>query len=98
MAPRRPGYEGRSLLDALLGEPLARKPVYAELLPTPSWNHRWRALISGGKKLIEKLSDNTTEVFDLRSDPTEQKNLAAQDTELQPLKKTLASFLAAEGF
>ena len=32
-APRPPTLHGRSLLGAILGEPLAAEPVYAEMLP-----------------------------------------------------------------
>ena len=59
-APRPPTLHGRSLLGAMLGEPLDAAPVYAELLPATSWNHHWRALVDGNWKLIEKLSENTS--------------------------------------
>src|SRR5262249_45210894 len=40
-----PTFRGHSLLPALLGEKTAPRPVVAELLPAPSWNHLWRAII-----------------------------------------------------
>jgi arylsulfatase A-like enzyme len=96
-APRPPSFHGRSLLGAMLGEPLAPRPVFAELLPTPSWNHHWRAIIEGGFKLIAKLSENTIELYDLEHDPTEQKNLAGSDGDrAASLQRALSAFLAGE--
>src|SRR5262249_35521686 len=71
-------FEGRSLVPALLGQPLAPAPAYAQLLPAPSWNHDHKAMISadGRTKVIYRISDNLYELYDLASDPTEQKNLA----------------------
>jgi arylsulfatase A-like enzyme len=92
-AKRPPNFHGRSLLGALLGEKLAPQPVYAELLPTPSWNHLWRAIIEGNLKLIHKLSENMTELYDLAQDPTEQKNLAGSDDRAGRLQRSLRTFL-----
>lgn len=92
-APRPPSFHGRSLLPAMLGEPLAPQPVYAELLPSPSWNHLWRAIIEGDHKLIHKLSENMTEVYDLSKDPTEQTNLAGSDEQTAKLQQALRSFM-----
>jgi arylsulfatase A-like enzyme len=94
-APRPPSFHGRSLLPAMLGEKLAPQPVYAELLPSPSWNHLWRAIIEGDHKLIHKLSENMTEVYDLAQDPTEQKNLAGADEHTAKLQQSLRAFLSA---
>jgi arylsulfatase A-like enzyme len=76
-APRPPSMQGHSLLPVLLGEPQTPEKIYAELLPAPAWNHNWRALVDGNWKLIDKLSENTVELYDLSQDPTEQRNLAA---------------------
>ncbi len=81
-ARRPPSMHGRSLLGAMLGEPPPRERVYAELLPAPSWNHHWRAIVDGTWKLIDKLSENTIELYDLAKDPTEQHNVAAANQEL----------------
>jgi arylsulfatase A-like enzyme len=95
-AKRPASFHGRSLLDAMLGEPLAPAPVYAELLPTPSWNHAWRAIMEGDVKLIQKLSENTSELYDLKKDPTEQKNLVGSDGRAAQMQRSLSSFLARE--
>jgi arylsulfatase A-like enzyme len=96
-AERPKSFHGRSLLPAMLGEKLVPQTVYAELLPTPSWNHLWRAIIEGDQKLIHKLSENMTEVYDLSQDPTEQKNLAGQDDRTARLQKALRTFLSGPG-
>jgi arylsulfatase A-like enzyme len=95
--PRPPSMHGRSLLPALLGEPLPPERVYAEMLPATSWNHHWRALVDGSWKLIEKLSENTIELYDLSKDPTEQRNLASENTdEVTRLGRELKALLAGE--
>ncbi|HEY1586482.1 MAG TPA: sulfatase-like hydrolase/transferase, partial [Polyangia bacterium] len=96
-APRPPTMHGRSLLGAILGEPLRPELVYAEMLPATSWNHHWRALVDGSWKLIEKLSENTTELYDLSTDPTEQHNLAGtKPNEATRLDRELKALLAGE--
>jgi arylsulfatase A-like enzyme len=80
-APRPESFHGRSLLPALLGEPLEPRAIYAELLPDPTWIHLWRCIIDGDWKLLQKLSENMTELYDLKNDPTEQKNLATSEGE-----------------
>jgi arylsulfatase A-like enzyme len=95
--PRPPSFHGRSLLGALLGEKLPPALVYAELLPATSWNHHWRALVDGGYKLIDKLSENTVELYDLASDPTEQRNLAdKKKDEVARLQRAVKTVLAGE--
>jgi hypothetical protein len=71
----RPVFEGRSLKPALKGEALPPRPVPAELLPAPSWNHHARALIDGQWKVIYKISDGLWELYDLQADPHEKRNL-----------------------
>ncbi len=74
-----PSMQGRSLVPAMQGETMSERPVFAELLPAPSWDHKWRVAISGNYKLIEKQSEGSMELYDLAHDPTEQKNLAEQE-------------------
>jgi arylsulfatase A-like enzyme len=96
-APRPSTMHGRSLLGAVLGEPLRPELVYAEMLPATSWNHHWRALVDGNWKLIQKLSENTIELYDLSTDPTEQHNLAGEKPdEAARLGRELKALLAGE--
>ena len=96
-APRPPTMHGRSLLGALLGEPPKKELIYSEMLPATSWNHFWRALVDGNWKLIQKLSENGTELYDLSSDPTEQHNLAgSKPDEAARLGRELKALLAGE--
>ena len=96
-APRPATMHGHSLLGAILGEPLRPERVYAEMLPATSWNHYWRALVDGNWKLIQKLSENTTELYDLSTDPTEQHNLASRKpAEAERLGRELKALLAGE--
>ena len=95
--PQPPTMHGRSLLDAVLGKPLPPELVYAEMLPATSWNHNWRALVDGHWKLIQKLSENTIELYDLSNDPTEQHNLAGdKGDEVTALGRELKALLAGE--
>ncbi|MBI4511148.1 MAG: sulfatase-like hydrolase/transferase [Deltaproteobacteria bacterium] len=79
MAARVPAeFQGRSLLPALLGLPLAQRPAHGELLPAPSWNHAAKMMVdeTGTKKIIYGISDNRFELYDLAADPGESKDLA----------------------
>ena len=77
--PAPPSMLGRSLVPALLGSTLPAVPVLAELLTAPSWQHKWRAVVDAGWKLIDKQSEGSLELYDLSVDPTEQKNLAESE-------------------
>ncbi|HEX2572910.1 MAG TPA: sulfatase-like hydrolase/transferase [Polyangia bacterium] len=90
-----PSFRGRSLLGAVLGEPLTPEPVFAELLPAPSWNHAWRAYIEGDRKLLYKISENSLEMYDLKSDMREQTNLSQREpAAAQTFKEALLRYMA----
>jgi arylsulfatase A-like enzyme len=74
VAPRA-AFSGRSLAPALRGADLPPRPVVAELLPAPSWDHSARALIDGNWKIVNRASDNLWELYDLARDPREKRNL-----------------------
>jgi arylsulfatase A-like enzyme/Flp pilus assembly protein TadD len=79
--PPLAGPEGTSFAPALRGEPMAvREPVYSEAhLPLRAYG--WsdlRALHSGERKFIEAPEP---ELYDLRADPAETRNLAATHAE-----------------
>jgi arylsulfatase A-like enzyme len=76
-APIPEGFQGRSLVPALRGEPLAPRPAYAELIPYPNWKHEARAVVSpdGRWKLFDRISDGKKELYDLVADPEERTDL-----------------------
>jgi arylsulfatase A-like enzyme len=78
-APPGPRMEGRSLVPALLGEPLPPVPVFGELMTAPSWQHKWRSIRMNGYKLLDKQSEGSMELYDVVHDPTEQHDLADSD-------------------
>jgi len=76
---------GRSALGRVLGGPaLEPRPIFAQLLPSPNWNHKWMAMVSGdGRyKLIYRMSDSAFELYDLGKDRTEENNLATAQPEI----------------
>ncbi|HUH01802.1 MAG TPA: sulfatase-like hydrolase/transferase [Kofleriaceae bacterium] len=79
-----PRFMGRSLVPAMLGEPLEPRPQFAELMPAPSWNHAARAVITadGKYKAIHVSSERRWEIYDLAKDPDERTNLAGKDKTL----------------
>jgi arylsulfatase A-like enzyme len=69
---------GRSLLPLLEGQPRAAGPIFSELLPATAWPHHAVMMVDGDHKVIHRVSDRRWELYDLRADPTEQKNLAEE--------------------
>ncbi len=68
---------GRSLWPLLRGEPMAEVPIYMETLHTTVYDQK--AVRYQGWKLVYGLLDGQVELYDLRSDPREQHNLAGQE-------------------
>ena len=78
-APPPAAFRGRSLLPFVEGRTRPARPLFAELLPATAWPHHAAMMVDGDKKLIHRISDRRWELFDLRVDPGEKKNLAAAD-------------------
>jgi arylsulfatase A-like enzyme len=94
-SPAPASFEGRSLLPALLGEKIADRPAYAELLPAPAWTHSARAVLDGRQKLLYKITENSLELYDLVDDPGEQHNLALRDAAgAAALKREIEAMMA----
>jgi arylsulfatase A-like enzyme len=93
------GFVGRSLVPLLEGKPLPPRPVHAELLPAPEWNHDAKMLVDGdGKtKVIYRISDNLFEVYDLGGDGDEQKNLVETHKDVaRRMKAAITTWMESE--
>jgi arylsulfatase A-like enzyme len=75
-APIPAGFRGHSLLPRIRGGARTVRPIFAELLPATAWPHHAEMMIDGDRKLIHRVSDRRYELYDLKSDPGEKKNLA----------------------
>ncbi len=90
---------GRSLLARIFGQRLPRRPVFAQLLPAPSWNHKWMAMVTpdGAYKLIYRMSDRTFELYNLKADPQETRNIYAVQPKLaEKLRQQLARWIEVD--
>jgi arylsulfatase A-like enzyme len=74
------GLPGTSLLPEMLGEDVPQRPIVADL-PADNINTRRRVLIDDGYKLVAHGQDVRFEMYDVREDPGETKNLIRQDKE-----------------
>jgi arylsulfatase A-like enzyme len=95
-APIPPAMRGRSLLARLEGGPPAPHTVFGELLPATAWPHHAAMMVDGGHKIIHRISDRRWELYDLRRDPGEKKNLADDPGSRQTFETLRAKLLAFE--
>jgi choline-sulfatase len=86
-----PELPGKSLLPELTGRepPKSREPIYLELTED-SHNPPRRAVIRGDHKLIWSGSGDKFQLFDLKQDPGEEKDLAKADPDA--LKDMVAAY------
>jgi arylsulfatase A-like enzyme len=70
-----PYFRGRSLLPRIDGKPLAPRPVFAELLPANAWPRHEVMVVDRGRKLTHRITDRRYDLYDLRADPRQQRNL-----------------------
>src|SRR5262249_50825081 len=88
-------FNGRSLAPYLAGQTLPPRPVEAELLPAPEWNHDAKMMIAadGRTKIIYRISDSLFELYDLVADPDEQKNLVDEKKDVaKKMKQAIATW------
>ncbi|HTE52925.1 MAG TPA: sulfatase-like hydrolase/transferase [Kofleriaceae bacterium] len=90
---------GRSVLPRVLGQPIEPRPVFAQLLPAPSWDHKWMAMVTadGAYKLIYRISDRSFELYNLKTDPQETHDVYASETELaEKLREELTRWIEVD--
>jgi arylsulfatase A-like enzyme len=96
-APVPANMRGRSLMPYVegTGTPPGARPVFAELMPATAWPHQAAMMVDGNHKLIHRISDRRWELYDLKADAEEKKNLAdapAAATVFGDLKAKLLAF------
>lgn len=88
-----PEAQGRSLLPALQGEPLAQLPIFSESLYRNP--HELKAIRQDGYKLVYNPDGGSFELYDLGRDPTEQQNRIEQEPLMaEKLAGTLFDWMA----
>lgn len=91
-------YQGESLAPLLAGDSLVSRPIFAEALGS---GHEKKAVIADNYKLIYTATSNEFELYSLRDDPEEKRNLALRIPEVERrMKETLQEFVVQshEGF
>jgi arylsulfatase A-like enzyme len=86
---------GRSLLPLIEGQALPTRPIFSELLPATAWPHHAVMMVDGDYKLIHRVSDRRWELYDLKTDAAEQRNLAdapASHAVFEALRAKLVAF------
>jgi arylsulfatase A-like enzyme len=89
-------FRGRSLLSRIEGKPLPPRPLFAELLPATAWPHHEVMMVDRGRKITHRISDRRWDLFDLKADPQQQKNLADDPAHAKVLAELRAKLLAFE--
>ncbi len=87
-------WQGRSLVPALEGQALPALPAFAEMMPSKSWKHDAKAMVSadGTHHVFQRISDSRWEVYDLVKDPEERENVVDSDPTAKQLQQQLASW------
>jgi arylsulfatase A-like enzyme len=88
-----PEAEGRSLMSALHGEVLEDRAIWSESLyrvPT-----ELKAMQRSGYKLVYDVGDGGMELYDLTADPAEERNIAAEATQIaETMRSSLLDWMA----
>jgi choline-sulfatase len=91
---------GQSLAPVLGAEgQLEPVPIFMENLPYPNYKKHLVAMMDpkSGLKVVRNITDNVTEVFDLRADPREKRNLLDTSPEAGKAQRaTLDAFIDAD--
>jgi choline-sulfatase len=95
-APIPPTMRGRSLLPRIEGQPLAPAPIFAEQMPATAWPHKAAMMVDGDHKIIHRISDRRWELYDLKRDPGEKTNLAANPADAKLFEDLRAKIVTFE--
>jgi arylsulfatase A-like enzyme len=95
-APIPAAMRGRSLLPRIAGKPLPPAPVFSEMMPATAWPHQAAMMVDGDHKIIHRISDRRWELYDLKRDPGEKTNLAANPADAALLESLRAKMIAFE--
>jgi arylsulfatase A-like enzyme len=100
-APVPAAMRGRSLLPFVVNGKAAAgapppHPIFSELLPATAWPHHAVMMLDDHHKLIHRISDRRWELYDMRADPGEKKNLADAPASAALLEAMRAKLLAFE--
>jgi arylsulfatase A-like enzyme len=91
-------YQGESLAPLLAGDSLVAWPIFAESL---GGGDEKKAVIADDYKMIYTATSNEFELYNLKDDPKEERNLVLRAPEIErKMKETLQKFVAQshEGF
>jgi choline-sulfatase len=96
-----PSFQGYSLLGLAkipgATAPPAERPIGAALLRYPAWPKAQRAMLAGQYKVVRRVTENRWEMYDLKADPGEKKNLLRRDAALaKRLRQKYARFVEDE--
>ncbi|PID38129.1 MAG: hypothetical protein CSA65_03590 [Proteobacteria bacterium] len=94
-------FQGYSLLGLAqipgATAPPATRSLGAALLRYPAWPKAQRAMLAGRYKVVRRVTENRWEIYDLKDDPREKKDLARRDPALaKRLRQQYARFIEDE--
>ncbi len=95
-APIPAAMRGRSLMPLIEGKPLPAVPIFAEQMPATAWPHQAAMMVDGDHKLIHRISDRRWELYDLKRDPGEKDNLAANPADAKLFEELRGKLVAFE--
>ncbi len=89
--PAPPYYQGQSLVSQAGGGGLSARTIFAEGIGS---GHKKKAALKNDHKLIYTTNSNTFELYNLKDDPKETRNLTNRFPEIElPMKRALQSFI-----
>lgn len=91
--PTPRSWIGRSWRDALNGKEAPKAPVFTEILPDSNYRNHMVGMRLGDFKFIHRVSSGRDELYDMRADPAERRNLADVAPEAPALKARVMAYV-----